>query len=248
MRSLSVERSKHCRKDPFMTEPSAIPATARAGINALINLDPVFATIEAQAGPLAWRVRPRGFPGLLQAIMAQQISNQAAAAIWHRLAALPGATTPAGLLALHDDSLRTAGLSRPKVLHCRALAEAFASRSLDADTLDTMPDDDAISAISAVRGLGPWTAEVYLLFAHQRMDVFPAADIAVAGALAALKGLPARPGPVLLRTLAEPWRPYRALAARLLWHHWRFLTGRPAMDELPGSGDTPSDPAEGAAV
>lgn len=231
-----------------MTEPSTIPAVARAGIDGLIDLDPAFATIEAQAGPLAWRVRPRGFPGLLQAIMAQQISNQAAAAIWRRLAALPGATTPAGLLALDDDSLRAAGLSRPKVAHSRALADAFTNGSLDADALDIMPDDAAIAAISAVRGLGPWTAEVYLLFAHQRMDVFPAGDIAVAGALAALKSLPSRPGPVLLRTLAEPWRPYRALAARLLWHHWRFLTGRPAMDELPGIGDTPPNPAEGEAA
>ena len=231
-----------------MTEPSTIPAVARAGIDALIDLDPAFATIEAQAGPLAWRVRPRGFPGLLQAIMAQQISNQAAAAIWRRLAALPGATTPAGLLALDDDSLRAASLSRPKVAHSRALADAFTNGSLDADALDIMPDDAAIAAISAVRGLGPWTAEVYLLFAHQRMDVFPAGDIAVAGALAALKSLPSRPGPVLLRTLAEPWRPYRALASRLLWHHWRFLTGRPAMDELPGIGDTPPNPAEGEAA
>jgi DNA-3-methyladenine glycosylase II len=231
-----------------MTEPSTIPAVARAGIDALIDLDPAFATIEAQAGPLAWRVRPRGFPGLLQAIMAQQISNQAAAAIWRRLAALPGATTPAGLLALDDDSLRAAGLSRPKVAHSRALADAFTNGSLDADALDIMRDDAAIAAISAVRGLGPWTAEVYLLFAHQRMDVFPAGDIAVAGAFAALKGLPSRPGPVLLRTLAEPWRPYRALAARLLWHHWRFLTGRPAMDELPGVGDTPPNTAEGEAA
>ncbi len=231
-----------------MTQPAAIPPAARAAINALIDIDPAFATIEAQAGPLAWRVRPRGFTGLLQAIMGQQISNQAASAIWRRLAVLPGATSPAGLLALDDDTLRAAGLSRPKVAHSRALATAFAHGLLDAETLDAMPDDTAIAAISAVRGLGPWTAEVYLLFAHQRMDVFPAGDIAVAGALAALKGLPSRPGPVLLRTLAEPWRPYRALAARLLWHHWRFLTGRPSMDELSSNGDTQPDPVEGEAA
>lgn len=231
-----------------MRAPPPLPDAARAGIDALILRDPMFATIEAQAGPLAWRVRPRGFPGLLQAIMAQQISNQAASAIWSRLAALPLATTPAGLLALDDEMLRAAGLSRPKMAHSRALAQAFARGSLDADALDAMADDAAIAAISAVRGLGPWTAEVYLLFAHQRMDVFPAGDIAVAGAYAALMGLPARPGPSLLRARAEPWRPYRALAARLLWHHWRFLTGRPAMDDRPGGGDTPPDPAEGEAA
>jgi len=86
-----------------------------------------------------------------------------------------------------------------------------------------------------VRGLGPWTAEVYLLFAEGRPDVFPAGDIAVAGAAAALLGLPARPDPRALRALAEAWRPSRALAARLLWHHWRWLTGRPALDDLPSN-------------
>ena len=90
---------------------------------------------------------------------------------------------------------------------------------------------EAVASITAVPGLGPWTAEVYLLFALQRPDVFPAGDIAVAAAAAHLLGLPARPGPKALRLLAEPWRPYRALAARLLWHHWRHLTGRPSMDD-----------------
>jgi DNA-3-methyladenine glycosylase II len=80
--------------------------------------------------------------------------------------------------------------------------------------------------------MGRWSAEIYLLFALERADVFPAGDLALAGAAAELKGLPARPGPVAFRALAEAWRPSRALAARLLWHHWRHLTGRPAMDDL----------------
>lgn len=213
-----------------MTE---LPEDARAGLAKLIATDPDFAGIEAQAGPLPWRRRPPGFPGLLQAIVAQQISNQAASAIWRRLAAEPGALTPAGLLALDDAALGRAGLSRPKMAHARALAAAFVSGQLNTDALAAMEDEAAIATIIAVRGMGRWTAEVYLLFAHQRVDVFPAGDIALAGAAAALKGLPARPGPVALRALAEPWRPHRALAARLLWHHWRFLTGRPAMDDLP---------------
>lgn len=212
---------------------SMIPEHARAGIAALVAMDPDLAGIEAQAGPLPWRTRPPGFPGLLQAIVAQQISNQAAASIWGRLAAMPGALTPAGLLDLDDAALRAAGLSRPKMAHARALAAAFLDGRLDTGALAAMDDEAAIAAITAVRGMGRWTAEVYLLFAHQRADVFPAGDIAVAGAAAVLKRLPARPGPVALRILAEPWRPHRALAARLLWHHWRFLTGRPAMDDLP---------------
>ncbi len=211
---------------------TALPLEARAGLAALMRADPDLAGIEA-AGPLPWRIRPRGFPGLLQAIMAQQISNQAAASIWRRLAATEGALTPQGMLGLGDDALRAAGLSRPKMAHSRALAAAFDDGRLDAEALEAMEDEAAIATISAVRGLGRWTAEVYLLFAHQRMDVFPAGDIAVAGAAAAIKGLSARPGPVELRALAEMWRPHRALAARLLWHHWRFLTGRPAMDDLP---------------
>lgn len=212
-----------------------LPPHARLAISALVAADPDFAAIEAEAGPLPWRTRPRGFAGLLQAIVAQQISNHAAAAIWRRLAATAGALTPGGLLALDDAALGLAGLSRPKMAHARALALAFTEQRLSAEALEAMDDATAIAAIVAVRGMGPWTAEVYLLFAHGRLDVFPAADIAVAGAAAALKGLPVRPDPVALRRLAEPWRPYRAVAARLLWHHWRHLTGRPAMDDLPGA-------------
>ena len=210
-----------------------LPDQARAALAALMQLDPDLGAIEAQAGPLAWRTRPPGFAGLLQAIMGQQISNQAAAAIWSRLARLPGALTPHGLLALSDEALREAGLSRPKVAHARALASAIASGMLDTDALPTLDDEAAIAHIGAVRGLGRWTAEVYLIFAEQRMDVFPAGDIAVANALATLKSLSERPKESSMRAMAEPWRPYRALAARLLWHHWRHLTGRPSMDDLP---------------
>jgi DNA-3-methyladenine glycosylase II len=206
----------------------------RAAIDLLVTRDPRLAGIEAAAGPLPWRVRPAGFPGLLQAIVAQQISNRAAASIWGRLAGLPGVLEPAGLMALADAALLGAGLSRPKLAHARSLASAFLDGRLDSAAIGALDDEAALAAITAVRGLGPWTAEVYLLFALQRPDVFPAGDIAVAGAAAHLLALPARPGPVALRQLAEAWRPHRALAARLLWHHWRHITGRPSMDELPG--------------
>ena len=209
------------------------PQAARAALDALCRLDPDFACIEQAAGPLPWPTRPGGFAGLLQAIIGQQISNQAAAAIWRRLAATPDALTPTGMLSLDDDALRAAGLSRPKMAHARALAAAMASGALDTDALPALPDAEAIAHIAAVRGMGPWTAEVYLLFAEQRSDIFPAADIALAGAAAALKSLPHRPNTQELRRLAEAWAPHRSLAARLLWHHWRHLTGRPAMDDLP---------------
>lgn len=213
-------------------KPPRPPAAARAALDRLIESDPDLAGIEARAGPLPWRTRSPGYPGLLQAIVAQQISNQAAAAIWGRLRAVGGALEPAGMLALSDETLRAAGLSRPKVAHCRSLATAFADGRLGADMIAAMDDETAVATIAAVRGLGRWTAEVYLLFALGRHDVFPAGDIALAASAAHLKGLPQRPGPAELRVLADAWRPARALAARLLWHHWRHVTGRPAMDDF----------------
>jgi len=205
----------------------------RAALDALVAHDARLGRIEAAAGPLPWRVRAGGFEGFLQIVIGQQISNQAALAIWRRLAAHPRALKPDGLLTLDEAVLRGLGLSRPKVAHARSLASAFASGQLSAEALALLPDAEAIAAITAVRGLGPWTAEVYLLFALQRQDVFPAGDIAVAGAAADILGLPRRPDPKTLRLMADAWRPSRALAARLLWHHWRRLTGRPSFDDAP---------------
>lgn len=212
-----------------------LPAGTRAGLLALAAADADLAGIEAAAGPLPWRRTARGFPGLLHAITAQLISNQAAAAIWGRLAALPGIMEPTAFLCLNESALRGAGLSRPKVAHARALAEAFAGGALAPDDLEAMEDEAAIAAITAVRGLGRWSAEVYLLFAHERPDVFPAGDVALANAAASLKRLSPRPSPVELRRMAQLWQPYRSLAARLMWHHWRHVTGRPAMDSPPPS-------------
>jgi DNA-3-methyladenine glycosylase II len=208
------------------------PASATIAIERLIALDPDFAAVLERAGPLPWRTRSSGFPGLLQAIVAQMISNQAAAAIWGRVRAIDGALEPASLLALSDDALRGAGFSRPKVVHARALATAFLDGTLHADRLAAMEDEPAIAAIASVKGMGRWSAEIYLLFALGRFDVFPSGDIALAASVALLKGLEARPNPATLRVYAERWQPYRSLAARLLWHNWRHITGRPAMDDV----------------
>ncbi len=208
------------------------PRAALAAIETLIRLDPAFAAILNSAGPLPWRRRTPGFPGLLQAIVAQMISNQAAAAIWGRLRAIPGALEPATLMELSDDVLRAAGLSRPKVIHARALATAFLDGTLSADRIALLDDEAAIVTIGSIKGMGRWTAEIYLLFALDRLDIFPSGDIALAAALADLKSLPTRPAPKALRELATAWQPVRSLAARLLWHHWRHVTGRPAMDDF----------------
>lgn len=213
---------------PTPTAPAASPAWARQGIAELVRADHDFAAIEARAGPLPWRRRDPGFPGLLRAICGQMISNQAAAAIWGRLSALPGALDPAGLLAIEEAVLRGAGLSRNKVAHVRALAAAVAEGRLDLVALRAAPDEAAVAAIAAVPGIGPWTAQVHLLFGFERPDVFPAGDLALAAGLAELKALPARPPPKALAEMARAWAPWRSLAARLLWHHWRHVTGRPA--------------------
>lgn len=209
------------------------PAEARRGLTRLARMDPDLRRVEAEAGPLPWRMREAGFSGLLSAIVGQQISNQAAAAIWRRCSSLPGCLSPGSFLALEDEALRGAGLSRPKMGHARAVAAAYASGVLVDEELARMEDAEAVARISSVKGLGVWSAEVYLLFALGRTDVFPAGDLALQAAAADLKGLDARPGPVALRAIAEPWQPHRALAARLLWHWWRFRTGRPSMDDPP---------------
>ncbi len=210
----------------------SMPAAATAAIQTLVEIDPSFAGVLERAGPLPWRRREPGFPGLLQAIVAQMISNQAAAAIWGRLRSIPGALDPACLVVMPDDVLRAAGLSRPKVIHARALASAFMDGTLSADRLALLDDEAAIVTIASIKGMGRWSAEIYLLFALDRLDVFPSGDIALAAALADLKSMPSRPSPKDLRTLATAWQPVRSLAARLLWHHWRHVTGRPAMDDF----------------
>lgn len=211
-----------------MTILAGAPPWAAEGIAALSVLDPDFARILPAAGPLPWRRRDPGFAGVLRTICGQMISNQAAAAIWGRVAALPGALEPAGLLALSEEALRGAGLSRPKVAHVRALARAVAEGELDFVALRALPDTAAIAELATIPGLGPWTAQVHLLFGFERPDVFPAGDVALAAGLTHLKALPARPTPKALAVMAEAWSPWRSLAARLLWHHWRHVTGRPA--------------------
>nr|WP_242531317.1 DNA-3-methyladenine glycosylase 2 family protein [Roseococcus thiosulfatophilus] len=168
----------------------------------------------------------------MRTICGQQISNQAAGAIWRRLSALPGALEPAGFLALDDAALcGVAGLSRPKAAHARALALACTDGTLDFDRLAELDDESAVAMLCTVRGLGPWTAQVHLLFAENRPDIFPGGDIALANSARHLFALEARPTPRALAEMARAWSPARGLAARLLWHHWRHETGRPLIED-----------------
>ena len=207
------------------------PAEARAAIGRLVARHAIFAGIEDRAGPLPWIIRPPGFPGLLRAICAQLVSNEAAFAIWRRVSALPGATTPEGFRRLDPERVGIeGGLTRQKVRHGRALAEAILTGALRLDALDAMGDEEAVAHLCTVKGIGRWTAEVHLLFSHQRPDVFPVGDLALQAAAAHLLGLPARPDAKAMAAIAADWAPDRAVAARLLWHHWLHHTKRATLD------------------
>ena len=206
----------------------------RAALDALVAQDPRLRLIEESAGPLPWRERATGFPGLLQIIVGQLISNAAATAIWRRVCAVQGALEPTSLLALPEDVLLATGLSRPKLAHARSPVVAFVEGRLSAASLAALGDADAFAAITAVRGMGPWTAEIYLLLCLGRPDVFPAGDIAVANGMVHLLGLGTRPKPAALRDMAEAWLPYRSLAARLFWHHILHVSGRSVQEGIGG--------------
>lgn len=169
------------------------------------------------------RRRPPGFASLLWIIVGQQVSTASATAIWRRLCEAGDPPTADGFLGLSDDQLKSAGFSRAKMVYGRDLATSIREGELDLEALAAMSDDEVVARLTAVRGLGRWSAEVYLLFCLCRPDVLPADDLALLTAAQKVKRLPARPTASALRTLAEPWRPWRSVAARLLWHYYREL-------------------------
>lgn len=158
---------------------------------------------------------------LLHVIVAQQVSTYAAKAISDRLEAAMQAATPEAFLALTDADLKAVGFSRQKMVYGRDLASAFLDGRLSIARLRRQSDEDAIAAITAIKGLGTWSAEVFLLFNLKRPDIMPAQDLALIVAAQRLKRLTERPSSKELRVLAEPWRPYRSYAARMLWHYYR---------------------------
>ena len=155
-------------------------------------------------------------------VTGQQISNAAAAAIWGRLTQAVLPFTPEVLLGASDSTLKAAGLSRAKIRTLTGLAVAV-SAGLDLDRLGQIPAQDAVAALAALDGIGPWTAECYLLFCVGHPDVFPAGDLALQVAVQHGLGLVGRPGDKALRTIAAVWSPWRAVAARLFWAYYRTL-------------------------
>jgi DNA-3-methyladenine glycosylase II len=189
-------------------------AGARA---ALAAADPLMAKAHAAVAPCAWRVRPRGFVGLTTMVVEQQVSVAAAAAIWRRFeAGLGGAVTPAAVLAADETVLRGFGLSGQKARYVRAIAEVGDLF----DQLHAMGDDEAVAHLMAIKGVGRWTAEAYLLFCEGRRDFLPAADIALQEAVRLLEGAESRLSEKALYQRAQAWSPHRGVASLLLWAYY----------------------------
>lgn len=190
----------------------------REGLDAIGAVTPSIADAITRVGYPEPRIRMRGYRTLLRTIVGQQVSVAAAASVWNKLEALLGeAMPPEDLLASDFDALRGCGLSRQKQGYARSLCELVVSGELD---LHTLPEDDdaAIAELVKIKGIGRWSAEIYLLFAEGRPDIWPAGDLAVQVGLEKLLGLEARPDEKATRALAEVWRPHRGAAAIFTWH------------------------------
>ncbi|MDF1722207.1 MAG: hypothetical protein P1U65_16160 [Minwuia sp.] len=217
-----------------MEEPPPAPAPFRSGespelsaaLAALYLRDPDLKQARAVAGALPDRTRPPGLKTLMKLIVDQQVSLASAAAIWKRVEAGTTPFTPAQFLTLDEAALKAMGLSRPKMRYMRALCSDIHDGTLPLDQLPEMSDGDAMAALTTVKGIGRWTAEVYLLFALNRPDIFPSGDLALQVAAQDLKGLPDRPSEKAMREMAEQWKPHRGVAARLLWRYYGVVRRR----------------------
>jgi len=192
----------------------------RTSLDALAAHHPPIATLIENHGYPPPRLRPRGYETLLRTIVGQQVSVAAAASVWAKMEAAIGAgCPPEALLARDPDILRACGLSRQKQGYARSLAELVISGTLD---LHALPEDDeeAIAALVRIKGIGRWSAEIYLLFAEGRSDIWPAGDLAVQIAVGRILDLPERPSERETRALAEAWRPHRSAMALMAWLHY----------------------------
>ena len=196
-------------------------------LTALAKIEPAFAPALARVGVPEPRTGDKGYVTLLRAIIGQQVSVASATAIWNKLdVQTGGAADPENMAKTSDEGLRAAGLSRQKMSYARSLSEEVLSGRLDFDALPA-DDEEAIARLTSVKGIGRWTAEIYLLFAEGRPDIFPAGDLAVQIELGVILGMDERPTEKAIRALAEAWRPHRGAAAVFAWHHRR--AGAPAV-------------------
>jgi DNA-3-methyladenine glycosylase II len=208
-------------------------ADVAAGLEVLIAVDPRLAKVAAATGPLPLRRRPGGFAGLAGIVVSQQLSTASASAIWGRLAAAYDPFTPQSLMKARAPRLARLGLSRPKIRALKEIARAVANGALDCEALPDMPAEAAHRALCAIHGIGPWTADIYLLFCLGHPDAWPAGDLALQEGARLAFGLPVRPNTKETGLLAEPWRPWRGVAARLLWAYYRAIKQREAIPVAP---------------
>ena len=204
----------------------------QAARRALMRRDPVLGALIKRHGACglgAARDRFDHLATLVRAIVFQQLSTKAATTIHNRLIeCVPDGLTPAALLAIPEDRLRVAGISRQKAAYLRDLCERVAGGALPLDALDAMTDDEVITALTQVKGIGRWTAEMFLIFRLQRPDVFPVGDLGIVNAIQKAYRLRKKPTPDRMRRLAEAWRPYRSVAS---WYLWRSLDNEPVKKE-----------------
>ena len=192
----------------------------RSGLDALAGREPAFAAAIERAGYPEPRIRARGYATLLRTIVGQQVSTKAAESVWRKLEGIVGSLDdPENIARANDEQLREAGLSRQKASYARSLAEEVTSGRLDLANLPA-DDEEATAALVSIKGIGRWSAEVYLLFAEGRTDIWPAGDLAVQIEIGRILGHESRPSEKLTRELAEAWRPHRGAAAIFAWHHY----------------------------
>jgi len=203
------------------------PADYARARRLLLRRDAVLAAVIRQHGAcgLAAAQRSDHFSALVRAITGQQLSTKAAATIYGRLAALmPDGVTPQALSSLSDDQLRAVGMSRQKGAYFRDLCEKVLSGALPLDSLDAMNDDEVIAALTQVKGIGRWSAEMFLMFRLHRPDVLPVGDLGIVNAVKSVYRLRKTPTPERIRAIGEAWRPYRSVAS---WYLWRSLDNEP---------------------
>jgi DNA-3-methyladenine glycosylase II len=209
------------------------------GIAALLAVDPRFAALIAKTGRPPLRRRPDGFAGLASTVVSQQLSTASAGAIWGRLSAAFDPFEPAAILRARKDRLAGIGLSAPKIRALKEIARAILRGDLALATLGDIDAKAAHAALTAVHGIGPWTADIYLLTCLGHADAWPAGDLALQEAARLAFALKARPTTKEMIPLAEPWRPWRAVAARLLWTYYRAVKGREGVPVLPAKSRKP---------
>lgn len=195
-------------------------------LDALTALAPALQPMRDAVGPVLPRVNPKGFAGMAKVICGQQLSVASAAAIWGRYEALHGALAPQSYLMLSEEEVRATGFSRGKFLALRTVAEAMVAGELDLGHIDGLPAEEAVARLVTLKGIGPWTAEVYLLFCAGHPDIFPAGDLALLKAAHHGLGLDARPSIKEMIGIARDFSPHRSAAALLFWRYFAALKNR----------------------